>query len=333
MAWSRTKSIVSAVIFVAAVTLLVLLANVGNMSPTAPKAKLTLADIPFNGERAFKHLTAICAIGPRVSGTKEMKEQQELVTRHFESVGAKVTLQKFPARNPQTGEQIELANLIAEFHPARKERVLLCAHYDTRPYPDEDPDPRNKRAAFVGANDGASGVALLMELGTHLKDFPGPLGVDVVLFDAEELIYDKSRDHYFIGSNYFAQEYATSPPAYKYRCGVLLDMVGDKELQIYQERNGYYIKSVAPMIDDIWAQAAKLGVTEFIARRQHELQDDHIPLNKIANIPTCDIIDFDYPRRGRVNYWHTTKDVPENCSALSLAKVGWVVHEWLKTLK
>lgn len=333
MTWSRRKSIIWGVIFVAAVALLVIMANVSGIPQLAPKSKLTLETIPFDGTRAFKHLEAICAIGPRVAGTKGMVEQQEFVTRHFESLGAKVQLQEFPFRHPETGEQLKLANLIAEFHPDRKERILLCAHYDTRPFPDEDPDPKKRRDPFLGANDGASGVALLMELGTHLKDFPGPLGVDVVLFDAEELVYDRRRDQYFIGSNYFARSYVTEPPAHTYRCGVLLDMVGDKELQIYQERNSYYNKAVAPMVRDIWATAARLGVTEFIARRGHEVQDDHLPLNNVAKIPTCDIIDFDYPRPGRVNYWHTTKDVPENCSALSLAKVGWVLHEWLKQQK
>ena len=333
MTWSRRKSIVWGVIFVAAVASLVIMANIGGIPQLAPRSKHTLETIPFDGERAYQHLKAICAIGPRVAGSKGMVEQQQLVQRHFESLGAKVQLQEFDVRHPETGAATRLANLIAEFHPERKERILLCAHYDTRPFPDEDPDPRKRRDPFLGANDGASGVALLMEMGTHMKDFAGPLGVDVVLFDAEELVYDRRRDQYFIGSNYFARNYVSDPPLHKYRCGVLLDMVGDKELQIFQEKNSYYNKAVAPIVRDIWATAAQLGVSEFIARRQHEVQDDHLPLNNIAKIPTCDIIDFDYPRPGRVNYWHTTKDVPENCSALSLAKVGWVVHEWLKQQK
>lgn len=334
MALSQRKSVVWGVIFVAAVALLIIMANLGGLSPSAPKKKLQLADIPFNGERAYKHLVNLCAIGPRIAGTKGMEEQQQIVTRHFEDLGAKVTPQSFDIRHPETGKPTKITNLIVEFHPDRTDRILLCAHYDTRPFPDEDPDPKKRRALFLGANDGASGVALLMELGTHLKDFAGPLGVDVVLFDAEELVYDKSRgDQYFVGSSYFARDYLTSPPPHKYRCGVLLDMVGDKELQIYHERNSIYLPAVKPITLSIWATAEKLGVSEFISRRRHEVKDDHLPLNNIAKIPTCDIIDFDYPRPGSVNYWHTTKDVPENCSALSLAKVGWVLHEWLKQQK
>jgi len=333
MAWSR-RSVISVVIGLAAVALLVIMANFQNLqSLVAPRGKqLTLENIPFNGERAYRHLQDLCAIGPRISGSKGMQEQQELVTRHFESLGAKVTQQEFFVRHPETGERTRLANLIVEFHTDRKERVLFCAHYDTRPFPDEDPDPKKRRDPFLGANDGASGVALLMELGTHMADYRGKYGVDFVLFDAEELIYDRQRDKYFLGSEHFAREYADSPPPHKYRCGVLLDMVGDKELQIYQERNSVYMKDVRPIVRDIWSTAAKLGVSEFIPRSGHLVNDDHLALNKIARIPTCDIIDFDYPRPG-VNYWHTTKDVPENCSALSLAKVGWVLHEWLKQLK
>ena len=151
-----------------------------------------------------------------------MEQQQELVTKHVESFGAEVTRQEFEARNPETGKATALANLIVEFHPDRKRRVLLCAHYDTRPFPDEDPDPAKRRDVFLGANDGASGVALLMELATHIGDYKGPLGIDFVLFDAEELVYDRQRDKYFLGSEYFAQQYVGKPPAHKYICGVLL---------------------------------------------------------------------------------------------------------------
>lgn len=331
MAWSRRTTLISSVIGLAAALVLVILANYGSLQAMmAPRGSdLQLADIPFNGERAYEHLKAISALGPRISGTEGMRQQQELVTEHFEKLAATVKRQELAVRHPETGKRIELANLIIEFHPERKERILLCAHYDTRPFPDEDPDPSKRRDPFIGANDGASGVALLMELGTHMADYPGPWGVDFVLFDAEELIYDRQRDKYFIGSEHFAREYVANPPSHRYRMGVLLDMVADKELHLYMEQNSAHIRSVRPITQSIWATAKRLGVREFIDRTRHKVSDDHLPLIEIAGIPTCDIIDFDYPRPGPVNYWHTTHDVPENCSALSLAKVGWVVHEWL----
>ena len=101
-------------------------------------------------------------------------------------------------------------------------------------------------------------------------------------------------------------------------------MVGDADLQIYQERNSVTWPQTRPLVHSIWTTARKLGVREFIFRPEHEIRDDHLPLNNIAKIPTCDIIDFDYP------HWHTRADTPERCSALSLAKVGWVVQEWLR---
>ena len=103
-----------------------------------------------------------------------------------------------------------------------------------------------------------------------------------------------------------------------------MDMVGDADLQIYQERNSMWWRDTRPLVADIWNKARQLGVREFVPQKRHEIRDDHLPLHNIAKIPACDIIDFDYP------YWHTQADAPAQCSALSLAKVGWVMHEWLK---
>jgi hypothetical protein len=280
-----------------------------------------LEQIPFNGAQAYDYLKQICALGSRVSGSPGMLAQQKLLTAHFESLGGKVRLQEFRVRHPVNGSTVPMANMIVEWHPERKERILLCAHYDTRPFPDRDPvDPAG---LFIGANDGGSGTAVLMELARDMPKLTGRYGVDFVLFDGEELIYS-DQDRYFLGSEYFAQNYVSAPPGYRYRWGVLLDMVGDAELQIYQERNSMSYPETRTLVHDIWSTAKRLGVREFIFRQQYEIRDDHLALNNIAKIPTCDIIDFDYP------YWHTRGDTPARCSALSLAKVGWVMQEWLK---
>jgi hypothetical protein len=158
--------------------------------------------------------------------------------------------------------------------------------------------------------------------------------VDFVFLDGEELIFNDQRDPYFLGAEYFAREYAAQPPPYRYRWGVLLDMIGDAELQIYQERNSLSYKEARPLVEMLWRTAARLGVKEFIGRPKYEIRDDHLALNNVAKIPTCDIIDFDYPNENsRISFWHTEADTADKCSALSLAKVGWVVNEWLKTLK
>lgn len=293
--------------------------------------QITLEQIPFDGAASLQWIERLCAIGPRVSGTEGMKKQQEMLVAHFESLGGKVEMQRFPYRNPQTGEKIEMANLIVRWHPDRKERIMFCAHYDTRPFPDED--PVNPRGVFVGANDGGSGVSVLAELGKHMPNFNSKLGVDFVLFDGEELIYDKRRDRYFVGSEVFARQYAADKNRdFKYRAAVLLDMVGDKSLQLYQERNGLQWRDSRWIVLSIWKKAKQLGVVEFIHKPWNKsILDDHIMLHQHGKIPACDLIDFAFGTKGlRNDYWHTTNDTPDKCSALSLAKVGWVIHEWLK---
>ncbi|MBW3599788.1 MAG: M28 family peptidase [Planctomycetes bacterium] len=287
----------------------------------------------FDGRRAYQHLLDICAFGRRLSGSQGMERQQAYLVEHFTALGAVVEKQEFQARDPLTGRAVPMANLIVQWRPDARERILLCAHYDTRPYPDNDPIPARRRGLFVGANDGASGVAVLCELGRHLPQLPMNYGVDFVFFDGEELVYDARRDPYFLGSEHFAREYAANPPPYRYRWGILLDMVGDRDLELYIERNSYSWPDTRPLVESIWSTARRLGVREFIPRQRHWVNDDHVKLHDIAGIPTCDIIDFDYPRPGRPTYWHTTGDTPDKCSAESLGKVGAVLLEWLRNLE
>jgi Zn-dependent M28 family amino/carboxypeptidase len=281
----------------------------------------------------MEYMKAQCDFGPRPSGTPAMARQQDYLVKHFESCGAKVVRQSFDLRHPETGNPITLANLIIQFEPERRERVVLCAHYDTRPYPDRD--SIRPKGRFVGANDGASGVAVLMELAHHLPQLKTRWGVDLVLFDGEELVYDDRRDRFFLGSEHFAREYAAQygelkPSDRPYRWGVLLDMVGDAQLQIYQEVNSVTWKDTRPLVDELWATARRIGVNEFLSRPRHEVRDDHLALHDIAGIPACDVIDFDYPRIGGASYWHTEADTPDKCSPESLAKVGAVLWTWLK---
>jgi glutaminyl-peptide cyclotransferase len=331
-------------VYYGAIALAALLAIAGIMilnNPSAwsqrpPPSNLKLENIPFNGERAFEHLEAICALGPRVSATQKMLEQQKYLQAHFEKCGGEVTLQEFEKRHPENGATVTLANMIVKWHLEKADRILLCTHYDTRPYADNDPNRslQRKPGVFLGANDGASGAALFCEMAEKMKDLPCKYGVDFVLFDGEEFIFDSERDRdgYFLGSKFFAGEYATKPHAYNYKWGVLVDMIGDKELQIYREVNSMGPESQA-LVTDIWSTARQLGVREFIPQTVHEVRDDHLALLEIGKIPTIDIIDFDYPRPRATSYWHTTKDIPANCSALSLAKVGYVLEEWLKKAK
>ncbi len=302
--------------------------SLGPVAGAAPPVTLlpTVAVEPgeFSGEAALEHLEAICRLGPRPSGSEGMRRQRALLAEHFRGAGGAVSGQAFQVRDRRTGKPVHMENLLVTWHPDRRERILLAAHYDTRPFPDRDPaDPKG---VFLGANDGASGVALLMELARSMPGLAGPVGVDFVLFDAEEYVV-APRDPYFLGSTFFARQYAAERRAGRgpvYRAAAVIDMVADRDLEIWQEVNSVTWPETRPIVAEIWGVAARLGVRQFVPRPKHEVQDDHLPLRNLGGIPACSIIDFDYPA------WHTTRDLPAECSAESLAAVGRVMLAWLR---
>ncbi|MEL7267866.1 MAG: M28 family peptidase, partial [Planctomycetota bacterium] len=350
---ARDRSDESAVLLAAllegtsAAALAVVATQFGNRGNTNANRLTFAPPKPFDANRSFEYLERIVAFGPRRSGSAAMQQQQTYLKEFFEKAGAdSVVLQPFVARHPQTGTPVQMANLVASWKPDAAKRYLFCAHYDTRPFPDRD--PQNPKGAFVGANDGASGVAGLMELSHHLGELPKNVGVDLVLFDGEELVFRRG-DPYFLGSIYFSRSYALTHsraaraargnaqqnkpvigiPRRPYRAGILLDMIGDRELQIYQETNS--VRYAGKVSRSVFATAKRLKVPQFDPRVRHTVNDDHLALNETAGVPTVDLIDFDYPRPGFgiENYWHTTKDLPANCSGESIATVVYVIHHWL----
>ncbi|QDT95768.1 Peptidase family M28 [Gimesia aquarii] len=277
----------------------------------------------FNAERSYGYLKKICRLRSRMSGSPGMAEQQKMISEHFRKLKAKVHFQTFDAPHPLTGNPVRMNNMIISWYPEAKKRILFACHYDTRPYPDRD--RTQPRGLFIGANDGASGVAFLMELGNVIRDLKisHGYGIDFVFFDGEELVY-RENDPYFLGSKYFANQYKTQARDFEYVYGILFDMIADKNLMIYMEKNS--IKYAPKLTRSIWQAAQKTGVRQFIPKVKFEIRDDHLPLNEIAHIPTCDIIDFDYP------VWHTTRDIPRYCSGTSMAKVGKVIIYWLQNI-
>ena len=313
---------------VASLTLLM----VGTILVAQQPAQESWKDSPFDGKAAMEHLKAVVEIGPRVSASRGMKKQQQYIREHFEELGLEVTTQPFRAKSPYDGRAVTLHNLIVKFAPEKTRRLLLCCHFDTRPFADQD--RRNPRARFLGANDGGSGVGLLCELGRHLKDLDGPYGIDLVFFDGEEFVINRPQHPMFLGSTYFAQVYAQEAGRrdWKYEYGILIDMVADKDLQIHYEGNS--LGFADGLTRSVWGVADRLGVEEFVPRQRHHIRDDHLPLNEIGKIPTCDVIDFDFPNPEVGNvYWHTQDDNVENCSAESLAKVGAVILEWNRQMQ
>lgn len=276
----------------------------------------------FDGKRALEYLEEVCKIGPRISGSEGMTKQQELIAKHFEALGVKATYQRFSAKQRSAKKSVEMANMVLSYHPERSRRVILCSHYDTRPIADQEPNPRRWNDPFISANDGASGVALLMELANHMKDLKTSVGVDFVLFDGEEYVFDPRGDEYFFGSKHFGRDYARNRKKATYTGAVLLDMVGGKGATFPVEQNSWM--QASKLVREVWGIAAELKVPAFKdGLGRYSVEDDHIALNR-AGIPAVDIIDFEYP------HWHLLTDLPKNCSADSLEQVAKVCSVWLQ---
>jgi hypothetical protein len=296
------------------------------------------ADVKFDSDRAMKYLKQLCDIGPRVSGTDGMRKQQELLEKHFKEHGATVTRQEFRAtQRSRPNNPVAMTNLVVSWHPDRQRRVLLSAHYDTRPVADEEPNRNSWTRPFLSANDGASAAAMFMELAHHMKDLKTEFGIDFVLFDGEEYVFDTHRtgtglDRYFLGSEHFADEYAKAGAkrGYRYEAGILFDLCHAKGAKLKLEANS--VRLAPQVVAQVWKVAEGLGAKSFVPERGFlrdggdGVLDDHLALNR-AGIPTIDVIDFDY------RYWHTLADTPDKIDPAQVAEVAKVATTWLQTIR
>jgi glutaminyl-peptide cyclotransferase len=280
----------------------------------------------FDAQRAMGYLEALCKIGPRISGSEGMKKQQEMLEKHFKDQGGKIRWQRFTAtqKSDPRRQKVPMANLIVSWYPDRERRVILCSHYDTRPLADQERDSRDWRKPFLSANDGGSGVALLMELAHHVQDMKINVGVDFVFFDGEEYVFERDDD-YFFGSRHFGREYRKARGKPYYGAAVLLDMVGGKKPRF--PIDPYSWEHASDLVQAIWSIARELECSAFDADAiGPHMQDDHVPLNQ-NGIPAIDIIDSRYP------HWHKLTDKPENCSGESMEQVAKVLSVWLQRVK
>jgi len=267
----------------------------------------------FDKKRAFEYLVKQCEFGPRNPGSSGHLACLEYLIAELSKTAHNVTRQEFLFSIPRDNTTAICTNIVATFQPANKSRILLCAHWDTRPWADLDPDPRNHDKPILGANDGASGVAVLLEIARHLLESPPTVGIDIVLFDAEDAGVYGNDESWAIGAKEFAKRKAGR---YHPLFGILVDMIGDRDLDIYIEK--FSFKSAPHIVKKVWNKAMELGFSEFIPIEKFEIYDDHIRLLNVG-IPCIDIIDFDYKP------WHTMNDTPENCKAESLEIVGQVL--------
>jgi Zn-dependent M28 family amino/carboxypeptidase len=257
----------------------------------------------FDGQRAYTDVQTQVAFGPRIPGSEGHAKIQAWMREELVKAGWQVEAQESEA----LGHPIQ--NIVAK-RGDESPQIIIGAHYDTRMFADNDPDPANHSLPVPGANDGASGVAVLLELARTLPQDTVP--VWLVFFDAEDNGRIDGWD-WILGSTEFVKNNPLQPQAV-----VIVDMIGDADLNIYKEKN-----SNAELTDEIWEIAQELGYESvFIPEYKYSILDDHTPFLR-AGIPAIDIIDFDYP------YWHTLQDVPENVSAASLKAVGQTLHTWV----
>ena len=268
----------------------------------------TFSDGTFNAKRAFAYLEKQCEFGPRVPGTTVHQETGVYLFTELEKYADKVVFQPFEFWHQD--RTIQMNNILARFGEASGGKILLAAHWDTRPFADRDPNIANRNTPILGANDGASGVAVLLEVARVLKFRPPPIQVIIVLFDGED--YGRTVSTMFLGSTHFAE----NMDGWEADFGILLDMVGDRMLELPME--GYSWNAARDLTEAIWRRAEELGLPAFQRRLGPAIMDDHLPLIQ-AGLPTIDIIDFDYP------HWHTVEDTPDKCSAESLEVVGRLV--------
>ena len=259
--------------------------------------------VTFDGARAYTDVLTQVEFGPRVPETEGHEQIRGWMQAELESAGWQVQIQE----SESLGHPIK--NLVAmrgNEHP----QIILGAHYDSRMYADQDPDPANHTQPVPGANDGASGVAVLLELARSLPENTVP--VWLVFFDAEDNGRIEGWD-WILGSREFVENNLVQP-----RAVIIVDMIGDADLNIYREGN-----SDVALTSEIWETAKSLGYGEkFIDEYKHSMLDDHTPFLE-AGIQAVDIIDFDYP------YWHTVQDTPDKVSAESLKAVGDTLLAWV----
>lgn len=272
--------------------------------------------VEFNQENAWNYLQKQCAFGPRPPGSDAHHECLEYLEGELKRFIPSVQRQAFLGVNPVSEVTYTLHNVIAQFHPERTPRTVLCAHWDTRPWADRDPDPANREKPILGANDGASGVAVLLEIARCISSEDPGIGVDIVLFDGEDMGREGYLDEYCLGSRYYSQNLKYPLP----EAAVLLDMIGDANLHIMQEL--YSRMTSRSLLDEIFSIAEKIGESAFDKRPGTAVYDDHIALIN-EGIPAVNLIDFNF------DHWHTLKDTPEVCSPESLSAVGRVLLAWL----
>lgn len=305
-------------------------------SATEPDT-VALVGPTFCADSAYAFAAKQCSFGPRLMNTEAHDKCGEWIMKQFASYGMKVEAQDAELK-AWDGTMLRSRNIWARFRPELTTRVLLCAHWDCRPWADNDPDSTNWRKPVMGANDGASGVAVMMELARIISnDSTLNVGVDFVCFDAEDYGVPQwssapdSQDSWALGAQYWAEH---QPQGYEARYGVLLDMVGGEGAKFYQESVSK--QYAAEIVNKVWHTASQIGYGSYFPMQEGGMiTDDHVPVNEKAGIACIDIIPF-YPDCQQSSFgptWHTINDTMEHIDRATLKAVGQTMVQILYSEK
>ena len=285
----------------------------------------------FDADSAYAYIEKQVAFGPRVPNTEAHKACADYLATELERHGAEIYIQE-AVLTAYNGDKLNARNIIGAFNSATTRRILLFAHWDTRPYADSDPNPANHTKPFDGADDGGSGVGVLLEIARQIGANAPEVGIDIIFFDAEDYGIPTFAEGYYQSDTWClgSQFWAKNPHVrnYKAEFGILLDMVGSKGATFYKERTS--IQYAGRYVENVWTTARKLGYGKyFIQANGGMITDDHLYINQIRRIPSIDIINYnpEDSNTGFGVYWHTVNDNMRIIDKETLKAVGQTVLE------
>ncbi len=282
----------------------------------------------FNADSAYSYVAKQVSFGARVPNTAAHKTCAEYLSNKLRSFGAVVVDQK-AILTAFDGTKLDAVNIIGSFNPSATERVLLFAHWDSRPWADNDPNPANHKIPVMGANDGASGVGVLLEIARQINLQKTDVGVDIIFFDAEDYgapqnATGNTEDSWCLGTQYWCENLHV--PNYTAKFGILLDMVGAPNATFFKEQ--YSMEYASDVVNKVWSAAQGLGFGNYFKNDPvGAITDDHYYVNKLAGIPSIDIIQYrnEGQQSGFGHYWHTINDTMDNIDKNTLQAVGSTV--------
>ncbi len=292
----------------------------GNSTTTTSttETKQTKA-VEFNADSAYQYVKLQCDMGPRVPGTPAHEKCAQWLAAQLQQWCDTTIVQ--PAQvTTFDGKTLNIKNIVGSFNPTATNRILLLAHWDCRPWADNDPDEANHKQPVMGANDAASGVAVMLELARNLSQTRPEVGVDLLMVDAEDWGTDGDEDSWALGTQYWASN--PHVDGYQANYGILLDMVGARGARFAQEY--FSLQYAQGVVSLVWDTAAKAGYGNlFVNQHGGAITDDHVMVNRIASIPCIDIIDMrPESETGFFDGWHTTHDTLDQIDPATLRAVG-----------